>query len=399
MRKKADVIIVGSGIVGLATGLQLKLKYPSKRLLIIEKESDISKHQTGHNSGVIHSGVYYKPGSLKARNCIDGYSELIRFAKTYDIPFDICGKLIVATCKEELPLLKKLFERGNENGLKDLTYIDKSSHIRSYEPYCNGVAAVHVPQTGIIDYKVVAKKIYEILLNEYETEFIFNQEVRDIKQLKSEIVISTMSEEFYSNNVISCAGLHSDKIAKLTTINRDLRIIPFRGEYYKLNAESEGMVKNLIYPVPNPNFPFLGVHFTRMIGGGVEAGPNAVFAFKREGYKFSDINLRELFDSLTWPGLWKVIGKYGKIGIGEMHRSLSKKAFTEALQKLLPELKEEQLIKGGAGVRAQACNRDGQLIDDFDIIKNGNIIHVRNAPSPAATSCFAIGRSICELIN
>lgn len=392
-----DIVIVGAGLVGLATAYQAKLKNPDSKILILEKEKDVALHQSGHNSGVIHSGIYYKPGSLKATNCIEGYHSVINFAEKYGIKYDLCGKIIVATSQEELPLLDNIYKRGVENGLQDLKYLSREE-FREIEPHCEGLKAIKVPQTGIIDYPGVAKKIKE-LFEELGGEVKFNNEVRNISNTNSEVVITTSQSEFRAKKLISCAGLYSDKITKMTNEKNDVIIIPFRGEYYKIKDEKKHLVKHLIYPVPDPNFPFLGVHFTRMIDGNIEAGPNAVLAFRKEGYKFFDFDFNETMQTLTWPGFRKIVAKYGKTGMGEVHRSLSKSAFTKALQKLMPEIQESDLVTGGAGVRAQACDRNGALIDDFDIVKNGNIIHVRNAPSPAATSCFAIGNKISELIQ
>lgn len=392
-----DIVIVGAGLVGLATAYQAKLKNPDSKILILEKEKNVALHQSGHNSGVIHSGIYYKPGSLKAANCIEGYHSVINFAEKYGIKYDLCGKIIVATSQEELPLLDNIYKRGVENGLQDLKYLSREE-FREIEPHCEGIKAIKVPQTGIIDYPGVAQKIKE-LFEELGGEVKFNNEVKNIINTNSEVIIKTDHSEYRSKKLISCAGLYSDKITKMTNEKNDVIIIPFRGEYYKIKDEKKDLVKHLIYPVPDPSFPFLGVHFTRMIDGNIEAGPNAVLAFRKEGYKFFDFDFNETMQTLTWPGFRKIVAKYGKTGMGEVHRSLSKSAFTKALQKLMPEIQESDLVPGGAGVRAQACDRNGALIDDFDIVKNGNIIHVRNAPSPAATSCFAIGNKISELIE
>lgn len=391
-----DIIIIGAGLVGLATAYQTKLKNPDSKILILEKENNVALHQSGHNSGVIHSGIYYKPGSLKAKNCIEGYNSVINFAEKYGIRYDLCGKIIVATSQEELPLLDNIYKRGVENGLQNLKYLSREE-FREIEPHCEGVKAIKVPQTGIIDYPGIAQKIKE-LFEESGGEVKFNSEVKNIIDKGSEIIVSTNVSEFKTKKLISCAGLYSDKITKMTNEKNDVVIIPFRGEYYKIKDEKKYLVKHLIYPVPDPSFPFLGVHFTRMIDGNIEAGPNAVLAFKKEGYHFFDFNFNETMQTMLWPGFRKIVAKYGKTGMGEMHRSLSKSAFTKALQKLLPEIQENDLVAGGSGVRAQACDRNGGLIDDFDIVKNGNIIHVRNAPSPAATSCLSIGNKISELI-
>ncbi|KAA5535395.1 L-2-hydroxyglutarate oxidase [Paenimyroides baculatum] len=394
---KYDVIIVGAGLVGLATGYHTIKKNPSSKVLILEKENDVAKHQSGNNSGVIHSGIYYKPGSLKAKNCIEGYNSIINFAKEYGINYDLCGKIIVATSNEELTSLDNIYRRGEENGLKDLKFLSREE-FKEYEPHCEGVKAIRVPQTGIIDYPGIAKKLKE-LFEELGGEVKFNQKVKNIFEKKDEITVITNNYEIQSHKLISCAGLYSDKVTKMTNSENDVAIIPFRGEYYKLKEEKKHLVKHLIYPVPDPNFPFLGVHFTRMIDGAVEAGPNAVLAFKKEGYKFTDFSFNETMQTLTWPGFRKIVAKYGKTGLGEIHRSLSKSAFTAALQKLIPEIQKSDLVSGGAGVRAQACDKEGNLLDDFDIVNKGNIIHVRNAPSPAATSCLSIGDKISDLIQ
>jgi (S)-2-hydroxyglutarate dehydrogenase len=390
-----DVVVIGGGIVGLATAYQLKLKNPTLKLLILEKEDRFAAHQTGNNSGVIHSGIYYKPGSLKARNCMDGYHKLIRFSEEHNIPFDLCGKIIVATEAKEIPLLENLFKRGEENGLQNLKRL-KQEELKAYEPHVNGLAGIFVPQTGIIEYTAVALK-YAELLKQSGAELILGEKVIDVKHKNAENIVLTDKNTYSTKLIINCAGLYSDKVARMTIDKLDVKIIPFRGEYYKLKPEKEYLVKNLIYPVPDPNFPFLGVHYTRMMGGGVEAGPNAVLAFKREGYKKSQINLSELGETLAWPGFQKVAFKYWKTGMGEMYRSFSKAAFTKALQKLIPEIQSSDLVDGGAGVRAQACDRTGGLVDDFLILENNNVVNVCNAPSPAATSSLAIGETVASL--
>ncbi len=390
-----DVIVIGGGIVGLASALQLKLQNPFLSITVIEKENELAKHQTGNNSGVIHSGLYYKPGSLKATNCIRGYHLLIDFCKQNDIPFDLCGKIVVATEPHELPLLNNLYVRGEQNGLKNLKKLSQAE-LKEYEPHVAGLEGIFVPQTGIVDYKLVAEK-YGSLLRAKGAEIKLGERVIEIQKNGDHMVVVTQKQSYRGKLVINCAGLYSDKIARLTVENLNVKIIPFRGEYYKLKKEKEYLVKNLIYPVPDPNFPFLGVHFTRMAKGGVEAGPNAVLAFSREGYKKSDINLSELAESLAWPGFQKVAAKYWRTGFGEMYRSFSKAAFTKALQKLLPEIKEDDLVEGGAGVRAQACDKNGGLVDDFLILEEKGVINVCNAPSPAATSSLAIGETVSVL--
>lgn len=390
-----DVVIIGGGIVGLATALQLKQQHTGLKVIVLEKETELAKHQTGNNSGVIHSGIYYKPGSLKATNCIRGYNLLIDFCKNHDVPYDLCGKIIVATDEKELPLLQTLYTRGQQNGLEKLKMLT-AEELKEYEPHVAGIAGISVPQTGIVDYKVVAEK-YGEQIQRLGGEIVLGEKAIDIQLSNGHAVVATQKKSYTTKLLINCAGLYSDKVARLTSQNLNVKIIPFRGEYYKLKKEKEYLVKNLIYPVPDPNFPFLGVHFTRMMKGGVEAGPNAVLAFQREGYKKSDINLSEFAESLAWPGFQKVAMKYWKTGMGEMYRSFSKAAFTKALQKLLPEIQEDDLTDGGAGVRAQACDRDGGLVDDFLILEQTLVINVCNAPSPAATSSLAIGETVSVL--
>ncbi|WP_162415590.1 L-2-hydroxyglutarate oxidase [Cyclobacterium roseum] len=391
-----DITIIGGGIVGLATGLKIKTQRPDLSVVILEKENSLARHQTGNNSGVIHSGLYYKPGSLKARNCIDGYRQLLEFCETHSVPYEITGKVVVATEKSQLPQLKMLMDRGLANGLSGIRSI-RPEELKAYEPYCRGLGALHVPQTGIVDYTAVALA-YAKAFQDQGGEILTSHKVLNINTLNDSILITTSQEEIRSGLLVNCAGLYADKIAELHEgQSPDIRIIPFRGEYYKIKKEREYLVKNLIYPVPDPNFPFLGVHFTRMMKGGVEAGPNAVMAFKKEGYKKSDFNLKEFYEAVTWPGLQKVAAKYWKTGLGEYQRSFSKKAFTKALQALLPDIQESDLVAGGAGVRAQACDRDGGLLDDFAIRETANAVHVINAPSPAATSALSIGDKVCSL--
>ncbi len=393
---KNDVIIIGGGIVGMATGLKLSIKNPNLSILILEKEDRIAPHQTGNNSGVIHSGIYYKPGSLKAVNCRDGYNQLIRFCDDENIPYELCGKVIVATSEDELPTLDMLLERGTANGLKGLKMLTPEE-IHEIEPHVNGIKGIRVPQTGIIDFTDVTLK-YAEKIRKAGGEIKLNTKVIDIKKNGSDAIIETNNGSFETSLVVNCAGLYSDKIAALTQEKVDVKIIPFRGEYYKISKQKEYLVNNLVYPVPDPGFPFLGVHFTRMIKGGIEAGPNAVLAFAREGYSKTNINIGELLEALTWPGFIKIAGKYWRMGFGEMYRSFSKSAFTKALQRLMPEIMEDDLMPGGAGIRAQACDRKGGLLDDFSIIENDIAINVLNAPSPAATASLAIGDKISNLV-
>jgi (S)-2-hydroxyglutarate dehydrogenase len=393
---KYDIVIIGGGIVGLATGFKIKSKNPALNIAILEKEAQLAVHQTGNNSGVIHSGLYYKPGSLKATNCIQGYHELIEFCSTEEVPFELTGKVVVATKEEQIPILNVLYQRALENQLQGTKKISLEE-LKEIEPYCAGKAAIFVPQTGIVDYAKVALKYGEKFV-QLGGEIFYNQKVIGIQTKSNLNIIQTSSTEFQSQLIINCAGLYCDKIASMMQKEPlDVQIVPFRGEYYKIKKEREYLVKNLIYPVPDPNFPFLGVHFTRMMKGGVEAGPNAVLAFQREGYKKSQINLKELAETLRWPGFQKVAAKYWKTGIGELYRSFSKAAFTKALQELIPEIQESDLVDGGAGVRAQACDKTGGLLDDFCIRENQHAIHVLNAPSPAATSSLSIGETISKM--
>jgi L-2-hydroxyglutarate oxidase len=393
---KYDIIIVGGGIVGLATGLKILKTNPSLKIAILEKEDQLAKHQTANNSGVIHSGLYYKPGSLKATNCIGGYYELIQFCEEEKIPFELTGKVVVATQKEQISILNGLLERGIHNGLTGTRSITLDE-LKELEPHCAGVAAIHVPQTGIVDYFQVALA-YGRKIIQSGGAILLNHKVLKISHKNGLNRIETSNGDYEAKLVINCAGLYSDKVAQMGESDPlDVKIIPFRGEYFKLRPEKEYLVKNLIYPVPDPNFPFLGVHFTRMKKGGVEAGPNAVLAFRREGYKKTQINLAELGETLAWPGFQKVAAKYWKTGFGEMYRSFSKAAFTRALQELIPEIQESDLVEGGAGVRAQACDRTGGLLDDFSIRESEFAINVLNAPSPAATSSLSIGGTVAAM--
>lgn len=391
-----DIAIIGGGLVGLATGLKIKQFDPNLSIALLEKESGPAKHQSGNNSGVIHSGLYYKPGSLKATNCIRGYQQLIKFCRDENIPFEITGKVVVATAKNQIPLLDSLLERGLCNGLEGSRKISLGE-LKELEPHCTGLAAIYVPQTGIVDFKMVALA-YEKKLAGLGADLFFEAEVLGITNRGGTNVISTSGPEIKAKLIINCAGLFADKVAAMTAEEAlEVKIIPFRGEYYNLKKESEHLVKNLIYPVPDPNFPFLGVHFTRRMAGGIEAGPNAVLAFRREGYRWRDINAGEFLESLRWPGFQKVAARYWKTGLGEYYRSLSKKAFTNALRQLIPELRDSDLEKGGAGVRAQACDRNGGLLEDFYIKENPRAINVLNAPSPAATSSLSIGETVAKL--
>ena len=390
-----DIGIIGAGIVGLATAYQLSQRRPELKIAIIEKEKRAAQHQTGHNSGVIHSGIYYKPGSAKALNCRRGYQYLLEFAREHNIRHDVCGKVIVATNEKERPQLDGILERGRANGLEGIRKIGREE-LREIEPHVNGLEAIWVPQAGIISYKEAAQKYLE-LVQQQNGEAFFGMKVADISINKQEATIHTNQQVLHCRLVINCAGLYSDKIARMTMPELDIQILPFRGEYYELKPGRQYLVNNLIYPVPNPNFPFLGVHYTRMIDGGIEAGPNAVLAFKREGYSRWDINSSELMETLAFPGFQKIARRYWRDGLGEMYRSYSKRAFVKALQHLIPEVGYEDLQRGGAGVRAMACDAAGNLIEDFLIERRPRVIHVLNAPSPAATASLAIGETIAGM--
>lgn len=393
-----DVIIAGAGIVGLATGLKVLEQDPKKKLLILEKEDSIAKHQTGHNSGVIHSGIYYKPGSLKAENCLKGYKQLVEFCEKENVKHEICGKIIVAVSKAELKGLNDIYERGLANGLSRIKKISRDE-FKEIEPHAAGIEAISVPYTGIVNFKDVAQKYYE-KIHELGGKVEFNSRITGVKEQTGNLDVSTWDRSFSAKVFVNCCGLQSDEVAKKTGLPVDTRIIPFRGEYYKIRPEKRYLVKNLIYPVPDPAFPFLGVHFTRMVSGEVEAGPNAVLAFRKEGYRRSSFSLYDTLRTFSWGGFYRIAGKYYKTGIGEFYRSYRKKAFVKALQRLLPEIQEGDLIPGGAGVRAQAVSRSGKIVDDFLITGSGSgkIINVINAPSPAATSSLAIGGSIAERV-
>ncbi|NUN68362.1 MAG: L-2-hydroxyglutarate oxidase [Bacteroidetes bacterium] len=391
-----DVIVVGGGIVGVSTAMNILEQRPSLRVLVLEKETAIGLHQTGNNSGVIHSGIYYKPGSLKAHNCISGYKKLIEFCDRHNVAYELCGKVIVAVNERQLPQLDELYRRGVANGLQGLRFLDRSQ-LKEMEPHAEGIRAIHVPQTGIIDYTDVIHA-YARQVETLGGTILCGQEVAEIRSGNGAVTVVTGTETYRAKALVTCAGLHADRIARMTNPSVDFRIIPFRGEYYTLTPAKQHLVKTLIYPVPDPAFPFLGVHFTRLIHGGVEAGPNAVLAFKREGYTKTAFNARDLGETLAWPGFRTIARKYWRTGFGEFKRSFSKQAFVTALQALMPEIASDDLQPGGAGVRAQACSRNGGLIDDFLFVEQPGIVHVCNAPSPAATSSLSIGEHIAGKI-
>ena len=388
------MIIIGGGIIGLATALSIMRARPSTRLTLIEKENTVAKHQSGNNSGVIHSGIYYVPGSLKAKNCISGYSEMLHFCRQYSIPYEICGKIIVATENCELKRLEDIHQRGLANGLRGLRFLSPEE-IVEIEPHCQGRRGLLVPQTGIIDYRAVSKKYLELLMD-MGVNVVFNEKVLDLKRVNGKIEVIGSSKTWVDNFVISCAGLYSDRLALKTEPDLPIRILPFRGEYYRFKESAPKLVNNLIYPVPNPNFPFLGVHFTRMINGNIECGPNAVFALSREGYAKTDINFYDIWDALNWPGFRKISKKYWRFAIAEYYRSISKAQFVKQLKRLLPSLEDSFIEPYGSGVRAQACDINGNLLDDFNIRYDDNIIHICNAPSPAATASLAIGNYVAK---
>lgn len=390
-----DFAIIGGGIVGLSTGLALGQRYPDARILVLEKESRWAFHQTGNNSGVIHSGIYYKPGSFKAKFCRDGCQSMVEFCQKYEIPYEICGKVIVATEERELPLLENLYQRGLQNDIKVARI--RAEEVKEYEPHVNCIAGVRVFSTGIADYKRVCQK-YAELIQQQGGDLRLNTKVEKIIETSTGQAIETNQGKFEARFVINCAGLHSDRVAKLGKVDPQAKIVPFRGEYYELVPEKRYLVKGLIYPVPNPAFPFLGVHFTRMIDSSVHAGPNAVLSLKREGYKKTDFDLRDFAEVMTYPAFWKLAAKHADEGIQEIIRSFSKAAFVRSLQRLIPEVKSADLVPTHAGVRAQALMNDGKLVDDFLIIKGQNSVHVCNAPSPAATSSIEIGKAVAEQV-
>lgn len=390
-----DFAIVGGGIVGLSTGMALYKRFPNAKVLLLEKEKELAMHQTGHNSGVIHSGIYYKPGSFKAKFARQGSQSMTEFCQTHNIDHDICGKVIVATSKEELPLLENLYKRGIENQL-NIRKIGPEE-LKELEPHVNGLGAIHVPMAGIVNYKQVSEKFAEII-RENGGQIELGNKVEKIIETTDGVVIETNKKTYNARLLINCAGLLSDRVTNMSGYKADMKIVPFRGEYYQLKPEKRYLVKNLIYPVPNPNFPFLGVHFTRMIDGKVDVGPNAVLSFKREGYKKTDFDLKDFTEVMKFSGFWKLASKYMKEGLEEMVRSFSKSKFVENVQRLIPEVQEEDLIPAPAGVRAQALKSNGELVDDFHIILGKNCIHVCNAPSPAATASIEIGKYIVNRI-
>jgi L-2-hydroxyglutarate oxidase LhgO len=393
--QRFDIVVIGGGIVGLATALHFTRNLPQLRLLLVEKEDKVGQHQSSHNSGVIHSGIYYKPGSLKARLCVEGSKAMLEFCREHNITHKITGKVIVATSAEEFPRLQTLLERGHANGLEGLRELDPAQ-IRELEPHCTGLRGVHVPSTGIADYLAVCGKYADLIAAQGGVVKMATK-VSGLMHRDGETIVETNQGTFSTKYVINCAGLHSDRISRLAGQKPEVKIIPFRGEYYDLVPGKEYLVKTLIYPVPDPRFPFLGVHFTQRIHGGVDAGPNAVLALKREGYRWTDISLKDVADIVRYPGFWRMAGKYWRNGAEEVYRSLSKQAFVRALQRLIPEVTGADLVADGSGVRAQAVRGDGSLVDDFYFVRAANVLNVCNVPSPAATASLSIGREIMQM--
>jgi L-2-hydroxyglutarate oxidase len=389
-----DIAIIGGGIVGMATAMTLLTKY-NLSLVVVEAEQKLASHQTGNNSGVIHSGLYYKPGSLKAKNCVAGRNKLYQFCREQGILYDQCGKVVVATNPNETLALDELEKRGKTNGLIGIKRLN-ANEIKEHEPYCSGLEGLFIPETGIVDFIQVTQTYAKIVKNK-NGEIKTDTKFLNLQHEPTHLVLETTKEKIGCKYLINCAGLQSDRIAKKCGANPDIQIVPFRGEYYEIKPEKRYLVKNLIYPVPDPRFPFLGVHFTRMIHGGVEAGPNAVLAFKREGYQKLSFSFPDTFATIGYRGFWSMASKYWKMGMGEYYRSFYKKAFVRALQRLIPDIQAEDVYPAGAGVRAQALERKGGLIDDFCILEQKNMIHILNAPSPAATASLSIANTIASM--
>jgi L-2-hydroxyglutarate oxidase len=394
-----DIAVIGGGIVGAATLYKLQVKYPHLSIVLIEKMDKLADHQTGHNSGVIHSGLYYKPGSLKARNCIQGRKELVAFAKEHGIKHDVCGKVVVATDPSELPFMEKIFQTGLQNGIEGIRKLT-AEEVKEYEPFVESIGGIHVPVTGIIDFRGATEKMVELALAiNPNSELQLNTEVTDVKKLASSSIIQTNKGDIEARYLVFCAGLQADRLAKKDGVKLKEKVVGFRGDYYELTDQGKHKVKNLIYPVPNPDFPFLGVHFTRMTDGEIECGPNAVFTFKREGYGKTDFSFRDTWDALTYKGTWMLFFKNMSFGINEYRRAFSKKLFLKTLQRMIPSLTMDDIKPGRAGVRALLLAQDGDTRDDFRIEYHGNSIHVLNAPSPAATASLAIGGYIAEEVE
>ncbi|HEY9702542.1 MAG TPA: L-2-hydroxyglutarate oxidase [Allocoleopsis sp.] len=397
IKEQKEIIIIGGGIVGIATAYQLCKQQPKAQITVLEKEENLGSHQTGNNSGVLHAGLYYKPGSAKAKLAVKGIQQMTQFCRENDIPHEICGKLVIACNETEIARLDELYDRGEKNGLLGMKKLNQEQ-LREIEPHAAGIAAIHVPQEGIVNYRKVIEEIALKLKNQ-GANMITSAKVIKINLRENKWIVQTTAGDFESDILVNCAGLYCDRISELAGEKREMRIIPFRGEYYKIKPERQYLVKNLIYPVPDPQFPFLGVHFTRLISGGIEAGPNAVLALAREGYSKSQINISELYDVLSYSGFWRFVQKHWSMSMEELYRSFSKKLFCQSLQKLVPEIEEKDLETGGAGVRAQAIFPNGELVQDFNLRARNNAFHVLNAPSPAATASLAIGEEIANYIT
>lgn len=392
----SQFLVIGAGLVGLATAHKLQRQFPKAHVTVLEKEPEVGRHQSGHNSGVLHCGLYYKPGSLKARMAVEGIREMTTFCQSHEIPHEICGKIVVATAEEEIPRLEELHRRGQANGLEGLAWLSKEQ-LREIEPHCAGIAALRVPQEGIVDYPKVSLTLKKLILDQGGAVFT-SRGVEAIERRGAHWLVQTSSGEVEAEYLVNCAGLHCDRICRMAGTEPSIKIVPFRGEYFELRPERHHLVRHLIYPVPDPAFPFLGVHFTRMIRGGVECGPNAVLAFAREGYSLGTIRPADLLESLTYPGLWAFLARYPAITANEFLQSILKSRFCAALQRLVPEVRLEDLRPGGAGVRAQAMTPDGSLVQDFAIQQTANALHVLNAPSPGATASLAIGGYLTDLV-